>query len=165
MSRPHRLPFSACAGGHRHFLTICTKDRRDHFSDPSVVALTVAQFLQTATVESFEILAYCFMPDHLHAVAEGLTANADLRRFVRLAKQRTGCLFARAHRERLWQESFLDRTLRREDALADVIRYVINNPVRAGLVETPADYPYWGSQAYSREQILEFIQEFNPCRV
>ena len=121
MSRPHRLPVAACSGGYRHFLTICTRDRRQHFADSSVIALTIDQFLHTARLEAFEILAYCFMPDHLHALVE--------------------------------------------DALADVIRYVINNPVRAGLVESPAAYRYWGSQTYAREEILEFVQESNTRRV
>jgi len=130
-----------------------------------VVGLTTDHFIQTATLEGFEILAYCFMPDHLHALVEGLTEDADLRRFVRLAKQRAGFWFARERHERLWQESFFDRTLRQEDDLVDVIRYVIDNPVRAGLVDAQASYRFWGSQKYSREEILEFIQDARPRRV
>ena len=130
-----------------------------------MVAQATDQFLQTAGLESFEILAYCFMPDHLHTLVGGLTEDADLRRFVRLAKQRAGYAFARERHERLWQESFFDRTLRQEDALGDVIRYLINNPVRAGLVEAPAAYRFWGSQTYTREEILEFVQESHPRRV
>jgi hypothetical protein len=83
----------------------------------------------------------------------------------RLAKQRAGYLFARERHELLWQESFFDRTLRHEDDLVDVIRYVINNPVRAGLVEAPAAYMFWGSQSYTRDEILDFIQEDRPRRV
>ena len=100
MARPHLLPISACSGGYRHFLTVCTQDRRHYFTDSSVVAVTTDQFLHTATIESFEILAYCFMPDHLHALVEGLTHEADLRRFVRLAKQRAGYVF-RTLRQRM----------------------------------------------------------------
>jgi REP element-mobilizing transposase RayT len=78
--------------------------------------------------------------------------------FVRLAKQRAGYRFTQAHHQRLWQDSFFDRTLRQEDELADVIAYVVNNPVRAGLVADPSEYGFWGSQTYSREEILEFVQ-------
>lgn len=138
---------------------MCTHDRRPHFTDASVVDLTTDQFLQTASAEGFEILAYCFMPDHLHALVQGLTDQADLRRFVRLAKQRAGYLFSRQRHQRLWQDSFVDRTLRREDELADVIAYVVNNPIRAGLVDEPDAYRFWGSQTYTRADILEFIQE------
>ena len=165
MSRPHRLSVATCSGGYRHFLTMCTRNRRPHFSDSAVVCRTIDHFVQTASVEGFEVLAYCFMPDHLHVLVQGLTEGADLRRFVRLAKQRAGFWFARERHERLWQDSFFDRTLRQEDELATVIRYVINNPVRAGLVDAPVAYRHWGSQKFSREEILEFIQEARPRRV
>ncbi len=144
---------------------MCTHNRRPHFADASVVELTTDQFLRTARVEEFEILAYCFMPDHLHALVQGLAEEADLRRFVRLAKQRAGYLFARERHLQLWQESFFDRTLRQEDELADVIRYVVNNPVRAGLVPEPSAYRFWGSQIYTREEILEFIAAAESRRV
>jgi len=83
---------------------------------------------------------------------------ADLQRFVRLAKQRSGYLFSRATGRRLWQESYFDRTLRDGEGPAEVIKYMIENPVRAGIVESPAAYPYWGSQTYSRQDLLEFVE-------
>ena len=97
------------------------------------------------------------MPDHLHALVTAVSDIADLPRFVRLAKQHSGFAFARATGRRLWQDSYFDRTLREDESPAATIRYLINNPVRAGLVETPAAYPHWGSQVYSREEILEFV--------
>ena len=47
--------------------------------------------------------------------------------------------------------------IRRTDGLAEVIAYVIKNPVRVGLVSDPADYPYWGSGDYSRHELLQFV--------
>lgn len=97
------------------------------------------------------------MPDHVHAVVEGTEKRSDLQRFVRLAKQRSGYLFVRATGEPLWQTSYFDRALRRDEVLADVVRYVIGNPVRAGLVARPADYPHWDSGVWTRDQILDFV--------
>ena len=48
--------------------------------------------------------------------------------------------------------------LRSEDAAPPVIRYIINNPLRAGLVSRPGDYEFWGSQVYTRDDVLEFVQ-------
>ena len=124
--------------------------------------LVRSQFLHTFTDEPFAVLAYCFMPDHLHAVVQGQTAQANLARFVRLAKQRSGFLFVRKTGRRLWQASYFDRTLRGDEALADVVRYLINNPVLAGLVDSPSAYPFWGSEIDSREEILEFVSESGP---
>ena len=97
------------------------------------------------------------MPDHLHAIVEGLTLDADLRMFVRVAEQRSGFQFARRRRERLWQDDYFDRTLRRADPLPDVVRYIIDNPVRAALVTHATQYPHWGSGQYTREELLDFV--------
>jgi hypothetical protein len=67
----------------------------------------------------------------------------------------------------LWQAGYYDRVLRNDDATADVVRYIIQNPVRAEIVESPTSYPHWGSGLYSREQLLDFIQgasEWRPAR-
>ena len=136
-----------------------THDRQRHFGDAPTVALVIDQFLHTARLEGFEMLAYCFMPDHVHLLIEGLAEQADVRRFARLGKQRAGYLFTRQRHERLWQDSFFDRTLRPEDDIAALIAYVVNNPVRAGLVSDPSEYLFWGSQRYSRPELLGFIHD------
>jgi REP element-mobilizing transposase RayT len=46
-----------------------------------------SQFARTAEVNCFDVPAYCFMPDHLHLLAEGIRAKADLRVFVAEAKR------------------------------------------------------------------------------
>ncbi len=103
------------------------------------------------------VLAYCFMPDHLHAVVLGCTAHADLRRFLDRARQRTGYAFARRYGERLWQRGIFERTIRENEDVLATIDYVITNPVRASLVTSARDYPHWGSQIYSREQLLDTL--------
>jgi REP element-mobilizing transposase RayT len=97
------------------------------------------------------------MPDHMHLIVIVHAADSDLRRFVRLAKQRSVFLFTRATGRRLWQESYFDRTVRNVEELPALVEYMIRNPVRARLVEEPADYSFWGSERYSREELLEFI--------
>ncbi|MFB6261862.1 MAG: transposase, partial [Thiohalorhabdaceae bacterium] len=43
----------------------------------------------------------------------------------------------------VWQPGFHDRAIRREEDLEAVARYVVANPLRAGLVDRIADYPHW----------------------
>jgi len=86
------------------------------------------------------------MPDHVHLVVEGLTDAADMRRFVKIAKQRVVYSLREEHAVRdVWQEGYHDWVLRAEQRTEDVIRYVLENPVRARLVERPEDYPFSGS--------------------
>jgi putative transposase len=157
MARPHRLDPADYTGYRQYFLTIATYRRVHRFTDSSVVELAVSQFLRVATDERVELLAYCLMPDHVHLLVSARSAATDLQRFVRLAKQRSGYLFLRLRGQRLWQESYYERVLRRTDDLAAVIAYIVANAVRAGLVDEPVRYPYWGSQTYTREEILAFI--------
>ncbi len=156
MARPHRLTTDAYSGGYRYFLTICTHRRRPYFLDASVVELARLEFLHISRAQSFSILLDCYMPDHMHAVVEGVTEESALPRFVKLAKQHSGFHFARRQGSPLWQESYFDRTLRRDESLSDVFRYIILNPVRAGLVDTPTEYPHWGSGIWTRSEVLDF---------
>jgi len=50
-----------------------------------------------------------------------------------------------AHRigRRIWQDGFHDHALRQEEDLAEVARYIVANPLRAGLVERVGDYSHW----------------------
>src|SRR5437667_11386430 len=59
-------------GMHRYFLTFYTRERGCCFADAASVGQTLSQIRRTATDESFEILAYCFMPDHVHLLVEAV---------------------------------------------------------------------------------------------
>jgi putative transposase len=157
MARPHRLPFTAVCGAQRYSVTICAYQRRRYFADTRTVEWALSVFLEVAARKRFLILAYCFMPDHVHLLIEGSDESADLRGFVRAAKQSTGYQFTQRSSQRLWQENYFDRTLRREDTVVTVTKYLLNNPLRAGLVESLKDYPHWGSGVCSREDLLESI--------
>lgn len=119
--------------------------------------MALTQFLHCSSVQHFELSAYCFMPDHLHALVMGLTEGADFTQFVRLAKQRSGYLFAQVSGRKLWQDGYWERILREDQGTEEVIQYIVGNPVRAGLVNDARHYPHWGSQIHSRDEILEFV--------
>ena len=91
----------------------------------------------------FDIIAFCFMPDHLHLLAVG-RESSSLPDFARLFKQLAGYNFRRARGAALWQISYFDHVVRREESLAEIAAYIWNNPVRAGLVENRMDYAFSG---------------------
>ncbi len=157
MARPRRIEGYDYTGAQRYFLTICTHDRAPHFLCDDPVDLVMRQFLQSAAAEGFAILVYCLMPDHMHLLVEGVSGGADLITFTKDAKQRSAWLFKRRFRQRLWQEGYWEHVLRDSERIEDIIEYIVNNPLRKGLVERPEDYPYWGSSVYTREAILKFI--------
>jgi REP element-mobilizing transposase RayT len=84
------------------------------------------------------------MPDHLHALVEGQADCSDFQRFVRLFKQVSGYGHQQAFCERLWSPGYFDHVLRNDEATLLIARYVLENPVRAGLVKTIEEYPFLG---------------------
>jgi putative transposase len=89
--------------------------------------------------------AYCLMPDHLHFVAgpqvDGASALTFLARFM---GKSTNASWSVGRSGKLWQKRGHDHILRLAERLEDVYAYILENPVRAGLVEEPDDWPWSG---------------------
>jgi putative transposase len=94
------------------------------------------------------ILAYCFMPDHFHSVVR-LDGPSNLIDVIRLFKGRTTRI-ASGHNlpRKFWQSSFYDHIIRADESPEKYVRYVVENPVRAQLVETVNEFPFVGSFEY-----------------
>jgi REP element-mobilizing transposase RayT len=101
------------------------------------------------------------MPDHLHVVCEAENDGCDFQEWVRLFKQRTAFEWKKRTGERLWQSSYHDHVLREAESTRQVVRYLLENPVRAGLVGWPGDYPHSGSLRCSREELIEWAFGWN----
>ena len=65
-NNPGHLKGFSYVGLHRYSLTFCTDGRRRLFTDAAAVDLVVQQLLRAANEQKFAVIAYCFMPDHLH---------------------------------------------------------------------------------------------------
>ena len=157
-SRRPRLDSELYIGLRRYVLTFCTHERRQYFTEPSVVHATLDAILRTCPLFDMEMIAYCFMPDHAHFLVEGCSDGASLTSFVHQAKQRSGFVFSQTRKKRLWQPSYYDHVLRDEEATLSVARYIFENPVRARLAAAPFDYPFLGSAKFTIYQILEAVR-------
>ena len=156
--KPEHLKTFDYLGPHRYFLTFCTFERRRIFLTHERADAVHGQFLRAAIDEGFAVLAYCFMPDHVHLLVEGQATDSDCRRFTARAKQLSAFHFRKIFGLRLWQRYGFERTLRSNDATLSVARYIVENPMRAGLVERIQDYPFLGSSVYSLNEILDAVQ-------
>ena len=154
-----RLPGFDYLGCHRYFLTYGTFARSHHFVRREIVGLVSAQFLRASTEQRFEILTYCFMPDHVHLLVEAMDDGADGKAFIARSKQYSGFHFKARTGDRLWQRDSFERVLRDTESSLAVSRYILANPVRAGLVVRPFDYPFSGSFAWDRQALLDVFVE------
>jgi len=99
---------------------------------------------EKAAMNAFEVLAYCFMPNHVHLLALGLAETSRLKPFMQQFNQITGFAFKQGRGTPLWHRSYHDRVLRREENIESVAGYIWGNPVRARLVESAENYSYSG---------------------
>ena len=156
---PERLRDFDYLGLQRYSLCFCTIERQPLFTTQAVVDLVMQQFLRAGAEQSFVLIAYCFMPDHVHLLAAGKSEAADAKRYIKLAKQYSGFYYKQANRRRLWQRYPFEHVLRDDETTFAVARYIIENPVRAGLVSDPRDYPFLGSQVCTLDEILSAMQD------
>ena len=118
------------------------------------MSIVLQQILRASTEQAFEINTYCFMPDHLHLLVAGERQDSDLCAFVSRAKQYSGYNFKRQNGKKLWQRYSYEHTLREDIERAATIRYILNNPLRVGLVCDAAAYPFLGSSRYTVAELV-----------
>jgi REP-associated tyrosine transposase len=157
-AKPEHLAAFDYLGLHQYFLTFCTYERARLFVTADAVDFVRTQIDRAAAEEDIAVLAYCYMPDHVHLLAEGKADDSDCLRFISRAKQFSGFHYKAKFRCRLWQRYSYEHTLRAEEQAVSVARYIVENPVRARLVKRVDDYPYLGSSEYTLEQMLDAIQ-------
>jgi putative transposase len=162
MFRPHpqHLQNFAYIGKYRYSLRFGTRDRAPVFNDPNRVMLVLAQIVRAASETEIAIVAYCFMPDHLHLLVEGQTESSDCKRFIARAKQYSGFYYSREFGQQLWQRYGFERVLREDEPTEVVARYIVENPIRAGLVQRVDECAYVGSFAYDLDALISSVQCF-----
>jgi putative transposase len=148
--KPNRLDLSFYRGIRAYFVTICTKEQQQVFSGTETVEEHLKILSRCCEKEKFSVWAYCFMPDHLHLL---LTAkeNSDLIKLVTAYKRLSGYEYKKTTGKNLWQKSFYDHILRKEENIAELVRYVLENPVRKNIVEDFREYPFSGSLEFGKD--------------
>lgn len=134
-----------------YLLTWATEHRKPWFSDWILGRIVVASMRLADESNELESLAFVIMPDHVHwLVSLGKGSLADV---MRNTKSHSGFHLKAALNSRgqmvqgsIWQEGYHDRALRTEENLPEVARYIVLNPVRAGLVKSVRDYPLWDAK-------------------
>jgi len=130
--------------GQTYVVTIVTANRRPLFGDVLLGRIVVRAMQVLDDCGAGKTLAFAVMPDHIHWLFE-LSNTHSLSQAVKLLKGRTATDL-RKHlnkAQRIWQPSFHDHGVRTDESLIEIVRYIVMNPVRAGLVARIGDYPLW----------------------
>lgn len=133
-----------------YFITICSFDGKELFKKPQTVDWLLEKLKECGKIHGFINYAYCFMPDHVHFLLEG-DEGSNLIAMVKKFKQLTGYYYKKETGKGLWQKSYYDHILRKEEDIVQVVRYILENPVRKGLVRQAEEYPFSGSLKFRKE--------------
>jgi putative transposase len=163
------MNFSAHSPGHRalrkgrvslpgqHYLiTTACENRERRFAESATAVAVSSKLCENDLWADSYLLCWALMPDHLHLLI-ALGAQHTLSELIRRIK----CVTSKAANTadgrsgRTWACGFHDRALRETDDVIASARYIVANPIRAGLVADIADYPYWGA-IWGREKGLLF---------
>ena len=129
-----RLQEFTYVGAFAYHVVIVTRDRQPLLHD-DLATQAIAELERVAAATSFDVLAYVIMPDHIHVLLNGMTDASDLVRFVQRFKQATAYEFKQRAGDGLWQHSFFDHVVRGDEDVLPIARYIIDNPVEAGLMD------------------------------
>ena len=108
------------------------------------VAAVVATELHRLTESGHQLWSYCLMPNHVHLVvglpeAEGIFYQAMQQLKGRSAYQ---CNRLLARQGTFWQPESYDHVVRSGEEMQNVMAYVLENPVKAGLVDDWQQWPH-----------------------
>lgn len=119
-------------------------DGREIFHDDGDRATFLRMLAQTKRAHAFHLFAYCLMGNHFHLLLE--IEDSPLYSSMHHLLTRYSLYFNRRHLRQghLFQSRYTAPNCRRDSYLENLLRYIHLNPVRAGLVDDPADWPWSG---------------------
>nr|WP_238704626.1 transposase [Pseudomonas nabeulensis] len=129
--------------GRSYLITIVVHQRQRLFTDLFLGRLLVAELRQVHERGWVDSVAWVIMPDHIHWLFE--LKQQTLADVVRCIKSRSTLTINRRRqcKERVWQPGYYDRAVRVEDDIRTMARYIVANPLRAGLVDRVGNYALW----------------------
>lgn len=133
--------------GQIYLITTTTEGRAPLFRDFALARLVVAEMRRLQDQNLLHSIAWVLMPDHLHWLLQ-LKGPMTISMVIKVLKGRSARQlgFRLSGSQVIWQKGFHDRALRSEEDIRKVARYIVANPLRAGLVEEIGHYPFWDAQ-------------------
>lgn len=135
---------SICGGV--YFVTATTVGRARLFEAFESAAAAARVFESRDTLRTSNMLGWVLMPDHAHWLLQ-IGEGDRLDNLVKRLKGRSAlhCNRAMNREGAVWAPGYMDQGIREEAAIIDFGRYIVANPLRAGLVESVSDYSFWNA--------------------
>jgi len=132
-----------------YFVTCVTHNRLNCLDNQLTSAIMIDTWRNGIELYGWSTSDYVIMPDHVHFFCCPITdTKITLTEYVGRWKSYTARAWGKTqkgHSSQLWQPGFFDRLLRDETEWEEKYYYMLQNPVRAGLVNAASDWPYHGN--------------------
>lgn len=152
-----REPRNISATGIYHVM-LRGADRRIIFSDDQDCAYFLKALSRAKDKSDFLLYSYCLMGNHVHLLLR------EKDEPVELIFKRLGVSYVHYYNKKyelhghLFQDRFRSEAVETEAYFLDCLRYICQNPVKAGLSRTPSEYAWLGcSGIFGKKQILDEI--------
>jgi putative transposase len=136
-------PAHRSAPGSSYFVTTKCSQNRSLFDVTEIASVLLDTLFRYRDAGHYLLHEFVIMPDHLHLM---ITPNSttSLEKAIQLIKGGSSYQIhkTRGQKMQIWQEGFYDWTIRDTSDWLTKTQYIHNNPVRAGLTQTPDDWPY-----------------------
>jgi putative DNA methylase len=135
--------------------TFVTIDRQlDHatsgplwLKDPRIAEVVRSAFLYGERERLFYgLAAWVVMPNHVHVLLEPKTPLSKILRWLKGSTAQKANQILHRTGKAFWQDESFDHWVRNDREFNRIVRYIEHNPVTAGFVESPADWPWSSAQ-------------------
>ena len=147
--KKHRLPKEVYRGEQVVAFTGNIKYRKPLFENTSAFKNIEQLLLKSLQQHNCDSYVYLFMPDHFHFILTGKDSDSNIKKCIDSFKQQSGYWLYKNMPKFKWQKDYYDHILRSNEDLVGQVRYILNNPVRAGMVDYWKQYQMRGSTIYN----------------
>jgi putative transposase len=128
-----------------YFVTFNTRQRIPWFQEFDFARIMSRNLENPASLADATNLCWVVMPDHIHCLLQ--LGTTPLEKVVMRLKSRSAIQLNQeiGRTGRFWSPGYHDHALRKEEDMLNTARYIVANPLRAGLTNRIANHPYWNA--------------------
>jgi len=130
-----------------YHISTATHDWYPLFEDLTLGRMVVKSLRHEHDAGHVESLAFVIMPDHLHwlfSLSGSRSLNICINNVKAFSAKKINKAIGRSGK--IWQTGYYDRAIRRDEDIESVARYIVANPLRAGVVKSVRTYPLWDAK-------------------
>jgi len=119
------------------------QSNKNHLNIPEIAEIN-KKAIHHFEHQYYQLICYCIMSNHIHLVIKLIEGSPDVSQIMHSIKRFTAkeSNIILDRKGAFWMSESYDRLIRNNNELNNTINYVINNPVKAGMVKDWTKWPH-----------------------